>query len=370
MRIVFDLTPIYDHLTGIERYNINITKEIIKNHSENEYILIFKEKIHEAFAEECKQGNVQNVIIPECNKLLFIQWRLYRVLKKLDADYYIFLSFTSPVLFKKQKLINAIHDLTCWDCPNSIPTKMKHYYRFTYKIAAKTSWKIVTVSKFSQRRICEKYGLSQDHVPVIYDGLTDIFSEEPHSNPKLREKYKLPEKYILSLSTIEPRKNLQLLIRAYKELIEEGKDFPDLVLAGREGWKLEDIVGDINEVTRSRIHFTGFIDDVDLPQIYREAELFVFPSKYEGFGLPVIEAMSQGTVVVCSDAASLTEVAGDAGILFKSDSRDELKTSIVHALSISNEDRERIINKGKRISGKFSWAYEAEKLASLFYEND
>ena len=364
MRIVFDLTPIYDHLTGVERYNINITKEIIKAHPENEYILLFKNEVHSSFIGEVQQGNVKEVVIPGCNKLLFIQWRLYKELQKINADYYVFLSFTSPVLFRRQRIINAIHDLTCWDCPESIPTKMKHYYRYTYKVAAKRSWKLVTVSKFSQERICEKYGLDKGKVLVVYDGLTDIFCEEPHNNPELKEKYGLPDKYILSLSTIEPRKNLQLLIKAYKEMIEEGKEFPELVLAGREGWKLEDIVGDIDERIRKQIHFTGFIDDEDLPQIYREASLFVFPSKYEGFGLPVIEAMSQGTIVVCSDAASLPEVAGDVGIMFVSDSINSIKEKIISALEMDDDERNRIQERGSVLSRSYSWNNEANKLYS------
>ena len=366
MRIVFDLTPIFFFLTGIERYNINITKEIIKAHPENEYILLFKNEVHNSFKEEVKDANVKFKLIPACHKFIFIQWRLYRVLKTIRADYYVFLSFTSPVLFKKQKIINAIHDLTCWDCPESIPTKMKYYYRLTYNVAAKISWKLVTVSKFSQSRICERYGLEKDRVPVIYDGLTDIFSQKPHDNPLLKNKYNLPDKYILSLSTIEPRKNLQLLIRAYKSLIEEKNNLPDLVLAGREGWKLEDIVGDIDEKVKGRIHFTGFIDDDDLAQIYRDAELFVFPSKYEGFGLPIIEAMSQGTLVICSDAASLPEIAGDAGVLFHSDDTNSLKAAIIKTLNLENQEKLKRIDGGKKIAYSFSWKNEAEKLSQIF----
>ena len=365
MKIVFDLTPIYDHLTGIERYSINISKEIIMAHPENEYILLFKNEIHDSFSREVKLPYVNYRIISGCNKLLFIQWRLYKELQKIKADYYLFLSFTSPVLFRKQKLINAIHDLTCWDCPDSIPTQMKYYYRYTYKVAAKRSWKIVTVSKFSKNRICERYGLSEDKVPVIYDGLTDIFCIDPYDNPELRIKYKLPDKYILSLSTIEPRKNLQLLISAYKSLISELDEIPDLVLAGREGWKLEDIVGGIDESIKNRIHFTGFIEDKDLAQIYREAELFVFPSKYEGFGLPIIEAMSQGTLVICSNAASLPEIAGDAGIIFRSDDIDDLKRAICDYFIMTNKEKEKRKQIGLRLSHGFSWKDEAKKLYKM-----
>lgn len=368
MKIVFDLTPVYDHLTGIERYNINITREILKSHPENQYVLLFKNKVHESFMDDVKRENVESIIIPGCNKLFFIQWSLFKILQSIKADYYIFLSFTSPVLFKKQKIINAIHDLTCWDCSESMPTKMKYYYRYTYKVATKRSWKIVTVSKYSQRRICEKYRLPENKVPVIYDGLTDIFSARPYENPDLKEKYNLPKQYILSLSTIEPRKNLQLLIRTYQDMINKGTNLPDLVLAGREGWKLEDVVGSITETVKKRIHFTGFIADEDLAQVYREAELFVFPSKYEGFGLPIIEAMSQGTLVVCSDAASLPEVAANAGIIFSSNNQESLTKAIMRGLTLEEEELNKRIQDGIAISKGYSWEREAEKLYRIMDE--
>lgn len=369
MVVCIDLTPIYDHLTGIERYNINISREMIKNHTENKYILIFKNEVHPLFEQISKQDNVQSIILAECNKLFFIQFRLLRALYKIEADYYLFLSFTSPILFKKGKIVNAIHDLTCWDCPESMPSKMVNYYRFTYKFAIKNSWRIVTVSRFSQHRICNTYRLPLEKVSVIYDGLTDIFIDEVKHENSLKQKYDLPTSYFLSLSTIEPRKNLKLLIRAYSGLLEEDIDLPDLVLAGRKGWKLEEIVPDIDTSIKEKIHFTGFVDDKDLPQIYREARLFVFPSKYEGFGLPLIEAMSQRVLVVTSDAASLPEVAGTACVYFKSDDVVSLKNALMQAFNMNNIERLKRIEDGYVISKSYSWSNEAEKLYQLLNEN-
>ncbi len=368
MKILFDLTPIYDHLSGIERYNINITKEIIRQHPEDKYILLFKNEVHNEFRDIVLQKNVRYKVIPACNKLLFIQVRLLRVLNRIKADYYVFLSFTSPMFFNKGKIINAIFDLTCWDCPESISAKMRSYYRLAYKIAAKRSRKIITCSEFSQKRICEKYNLNKNRVSVIYAGLTDIFKAAPHTDPELKQKYGLPDKYILSLSTLEPRKNLQLLIKVYSEMIEDGIQLPKLVLAGRQGWKLEEVFGNISDSIKEKIHFTGFIDDDDLAQVYREAELFVFPSKYEGFGLPVIEAMSQGTMVVTSDAASLPEVAGDAGIMFRSDDKTELRKALIKALSLSDDEKAVRQRAGRSISNSFVWEDEAEKLYNIINE--
>ena len=366
MRILIDLTPIYDHLTGVERYNINISKHIISQHPEDFFILVFKECIHDEFKEIALQPNVEQIIIPACSKLLFIQWKLYRAIKKIQADYYLFLSFTSPVLLKTKGIINAIHDLTCWDCPETIPAKMKAYYRIAFRCAVKHSKKIVTVSKFSQKRICEKYGLNKQDVPVIYDGLTEVFRNPPDIKINLSEKYHIPPQYMLSLSTLEPRKNLKLLIKTYTEMLDEGDALPDLVLAGRQGWKLEEVTGTISEDTKTHIHFTGFVEDLDLPQLYREAQLFVFPSIYEGFGLPVIEAMSQGTIVICSDAASLPEVANGAGYLFKSNNLEDLKRTIRNAISDNSHRTERV-RKGIETSNRYNWAQEAKKLYECLY---
>lgn len=363
MRIAIDLTPIFDHLTGVERYNINIIQAMIESHPEDTFILLFKNEIHQDFKEIVKRNNIEYNILSSCNKLIFIQWRLLKAMNRIDADYYLFLSFTSPMFFRKKKAISAIHDLTCWDCPESIPTKMKYYYRITYKKSVANDWKTITVSKFSQRKICERYKIDESDVPVIYDGLTEVFKNETCINvTEISEKYNIPNQYLLSLSTIEPRKNLQLLILAYQDLLREGKQLPDLVLAGRKGWKLEEIIQKIDDKIRKKIHFTGFVDDADLPALYRSAQLFIFPSKYEGFGLPLIEAMSQRTLVLSSDAASLPEVIGGNGVLFKSDDKEDLKKKIILSLSLPENQKNRIIENAEQVARSFDWACEAEKL--------
>ena len=366
MRVVVDLTPLKDHLTGVERYAMCIARSMIRQFPEDDYLLIFKDEIHSAFSEELKNSHVKALVLPGCGKLKFIQWRLFRAVRRIDADAFLFLSFTGPVLFRRKGIVNAIHDLTCWDCPETIPRKMVAYYRIAYHAAVKCSSHLITVSEFSRMRIASKYRLDPAKIMVIYDGLAEQFSEisrEPSET--VRERYHLPSPYLLSLSTIEPRKNLQLLLTVYSQMLDEGEALPDLVLAGRSGWKTEGILSHVSSGIRNRIHFTGYIEDGDLPALYREAELFLFPSKYEGFGLPVIEAMSQGTLVLSSDAASLPEVAGDAGILFRSGDAEDLKQKIRDALRMSGEEKNRRIRSGLNVSHRFSWDREADRLHRL-----
>lgn len=367
MKILFDLTAIYDHLTGIERFAINISKNIILRHPENTYVLIFKEEIHEHFKEMEKQDNVECVILLKCHKFIFYQWKLMRKLYGIKADRYVFLSFVSPWLFRNRNIINTIHDISAWDCPGSRKKYMVVYGRIGIKNALRHSKNIITVSEFSKRRLVERLKGNKEIIKVVYNGVSEQFEKDTFGMKEINrivDKYQLPDKYILCLSTLEPRKNMKLLIEAYSELVYEQRLDVDLVLAGRKGWKIEQAIGGKDNLS-DRIHITGFIDDSDLPIIYKQATLFAFPSIYEGFGIPVIEAMSQGTIVVSSDSSSLPEVIQDAGVLFKSGSKEDLKDKIMYVINMSDERRTEMINKEAEQMLKFNWKKEAEKFYTV-----
>lgn len=141
-------------------------------------------------------------------------------------------------------------------------------------------------------------------------------------------KYNLPNEYILSLSTLEPKKNIGLLIEAYSQLVTNENFDISLVLAGRKGWKIDEDLSAIDKKVKDRIIFTGFIDDNDLPAVYGNAKLFVFPSLYEGFGMPPLEVLACGTKVLSSDSTSLPEVLGNCAHHFRNNNANELKEQI------------------------------------------
>lgn len=220
---------------------------------------------------------------------------------------------------------------------------------------------VVTVSEFSRSRIESIFKTPESRLCICYNGISDVFQNAAEPSCDVKQKYDLPEKYILCLSTVEPRKNMSLLIKAFDSLKKKNLINSDLVIVGRKGWKLEQAVGDASLLT-DNVHFTGFVEDSDLPFIYRNANYFVFPSLYEGFGIPVIEAMSQGTVVVSSDATSLPEVAGDAAVYFESNSLQALEASMVCVENMSVAEKESYIRKGIAQSERFNWDNEAGKL--------
>lgn len=365
MKVAIDLTPLADHLSGIERYAASISKELVGLDCKGiNWTLIFKGAAPALFYDAEKLPNVTLEILPEGDggKLLFAQWILPRYLNRNDFDLVLFLAFPSPVFFNGRS-ISAVHDLCCFDCPETMTLRSKLYWRALIKTASKRSDPLLTVSSFSRSRLMDHFKLNEKRVVVIHNGIDrDLFNSERSQHADLirvREKYGLPDRFVLSLSTIEPRKRLDLLIEAWqKAVLDHGFGF-DLVLAGRKGWKTEQIMSGIDPELSRRISFTGFIDDEDLPLVYSLSSLFVFPSQYEGFGLPPLEALCSGAKVLCSDIESLKEVGGDNFKYFKSGSVDDLAKALM--VYCNNESVH------SPLAGQvgFSWGGEAEKLLDV-----
>ena len=369
MTVLFDLTSLFDNLSGIERYAMNISLEMIKQDSKNNYILIFKNEIHKAFCEITDYENVEIVIIKGKNKLIFNQLLLCINLYKYKADAYVFLAFQSPLLFKRKNIYNTVHDLVCWDCPETMKKTSEIYFKTMIKNAIKVSKGIITISEFSTDRIVQKFNYDRKKMHLIYCGVSDDFRKFDINNQEVmqsvKEKYNLPDHYLLCLSTLEPRKNMGLLIEAYKCLVEEKVICNKLVLVGRKGWKIDKMIESIPEGLRNNIIVTGFVEDKDLPYIYTCAKCFIFPSKYEGFGMPPLEAMAAGTPVISSDAASLLEVIGNSGVVFVSEDIVDLKQKISDVFSMTDGEIRKIIIEQKSRSGLFVWSKEATKLLNI-----
>ncbi len=215
--------------------------------------------------------------------------------------------------------------------------------------------RIITISKFSKQDIVDTYQIPADKITVAYLGFNQR-EEAGDLEQETREKYSLPEKYILYLGTLKPNKNIDGLINAYKLLTTNHKNLDaKLVIAGKKGWLYENLFNMVEDLgLEEKVIFTGFVDDEDVQPIMSGAEVFVLPSFWEGFGIPVLEAMAAGTPVVCSDKASLPEVAGKAGLYVNPNQPKDIAEKIHQVLTDDKLSKD-LIQSGREQVKKFSW---------------
>ena len=318
---MIDLTCLSFHLSGIERYALCISKELIINDLQNNYILVFRNEVYADFIKYIDGFRIKSVILKGKNKKLFLLFGLPNALNKIKADCYLFLATKSPILFRKKKIYNTIHDLVAWDCPQTMRILQNIYSRIMNKNAAVVSERIITVSEFSKERINSILNYPKEKIIVAYSAVSSTLCKSEGTNvDEVLKKYGITGKYIMNLSTLEPRKNLELLLKCFDK-IADSVNF-DIVLIGRRGWKINKLMKQIE--FNDRIHITGFVDDMEIVPIYQNAMCFVFPSIYEGFGLPPVEALSLGTPVLSSNAASLPEILRKQALYFENNNKYDL----------------------------------------------
>ena len=231
---------------------------------------------------------------------------------------------------------------------------------------------VITVSEYTKGDILKyRKDLDEQHIIVSYLAASEIFNKKENISEValIKKKYNINcEKYLLSVCTIQPRKNLGLLIDVYRSLLEENPDFgTKLVLTGSYGWNSSQLMKDIEEINQTfnnPIILTGFVSDEDLAYLYSGAYIFIFPSLYEGFGLPVLEAMQCGVPVICSNSSSLPEVLGDCGILINPFKVEELKQAIELLLNDAKLHHS-LSKKSIERSLQFQWSKTSDKILNV-----
>ena len=360
MKAAIDLTSLNDNLTGLERYAYELTSGMVKAHPECVFVLVFKGEVPAICESLTAYENVEVKLIERKGKLVTNQLILPAEMKKIKADAYVFPAFPIPMLFSKKNSYVLIADTVCFDMPETMKTKARLYWSAGLKHSARVSSGIFVISDFTLSRV-KKFFPAHAHKAVIaYCGInTAKFTADAEGRQEeIRKKYRLPDRYNLSLCTIEPRKNLKLLLDVYVKLKKDGRRLLPLVLSGRAGWKYAGWFDEAKEVLGSDLVITGFIEDADLPYIYRGADTFIFPTLYEGFGMPPLEAQASGCGrVLVSDIDVMKEVMGETALYFKNNDEASLGEAVLAAADAQPAGREMISGNLNR----FSWQESAEK---------
>ncbi len=269
----------------------------------------------------------------------------------------------TPSVFTVHDLAFLVHPEThLWSNRAYLAAMMPRY------VAAATM--IIADSAATRRDVLARYAVAPDKVRVVPLGVEPTFAPvaPPEARARVAERYSLAAPYVLFVGTLEPRKNLRGLVAAYRALLQQRPDAPSLAIAGAEGWLYDDVYRLVQrEGLASRVRFLGRVAEVDLPALYSAAAVFAYPSLYEGFGLPPLEALACGTPVVCSHRASLPEVVGDAALLVDPTDVGALAGALARLLD--NEPLRRELRaRGLARAAQFTWARTARETLAVYTE--
>jgi len=390
MQIVFEGTPLFGQKAGIYNYYFCLIDAMLEFMNGNKIVLFYPHFLEKfcsrpEFNRECEYISyklLQDVLqfqwhpgLPvqkkAWNKLIrtvlsvTTEWNLKRLIKNADIFHWSYFKYFTH---SRARNIATVHDITTIIFPefhSNATIKLTNSAIFCIRDNAD---RIIAVSNTTKDDLVRTVGVEPERIDVVYEGCSKRYRviENPQFIKRVTKKYGIgTDPYILCVATLEPRKNLLRLLKAF-EVIGKKMEKINLVIAGDRRWGSEKILSKITESNfANRIILTGYVNPNDLPVIYNATELFVYPSLYEGFGLPPLEAMACGTPVVTSNLSSLPEVVGDAAVLVDPYNVESIARGILKVLK-DKELRENLIRKGFERVKIFSWEKTARETLSVY----
>ena len=359
MRIGIDSHAAEQDGTGNCTYYRNLIREIANLDQQNEYFIFATNKHHPFYRNLANHPNFKIIQIPGYpawfRVYVALAYSTYRF--KLDV---LHVQYFAPIFFKGH-LVNTIHDLAAYHFPEFFSGFERMLFRWILPSSSRKAKIILTASEVSKRDLINMLNTPAEKVMVSFCGVNQAFAQEPteESYQRVRNRYSLEGKFLLYVGRIDPRKNLVRLIQAYSELRSKYGYEHKLLIAGKVYLEPEALQKTVKQSAYSKdIFFCGYVSDEDLPILYRLAEVFVYTSEYEGFGLPPLEAMAAGTPVVASNIGIFREILGDAAVLVNPRDVPDIQEAMNTILS-NRELRQCLIQKGKERTGRFDWASTA-----------
>ena len=370
MKITVNALQVAKKNSGIGIYIINLVGELIQNHPADYLIYHSQDADAAAWFTRGKarfreiKADKHNLFSRNFFEIFQFAWDV----RKNRPDIFFAPDTKLPWgLPKRMKKIVTVHDLAVFKYPETYQKSRVLYWRLLFSSSVHRADRVVVISESTKRDVQELFRISEDKISVIYNGVGAEFKPLGDSDrcDIIRAKYSLPEKYILFVGIFSPRKNLGRLIEAFAELRQAGLPHK-LVIAGETGWKFHQDLSLVEELGLSEeIHFPGYIDEADLPYLYSLADVLAYPSIYEGFGLPLLEAMACGTPVVASQTSAMPEVVGAAGLLVDPYSVPEIAAALQRVL-LDRDLHHRLSAAGIARAKLFSWQQAAAQLSDLF----
>lgn len=376
MRIGVDITAAVTQGGGIGRYTRELIYALVRADKENEYCLFSaKQPAVLPVPDPIPTGeNIDYHQAPLGERWLYRLWYRLRLplpvqLVTGQIDLFHSPDFVLPPVRGDVPTILTVHDLSFIHYPNTFTPALVNYLNGVVPWSVERATHILADSQATKEDLTNIWNVPAEKVTVLYSGVSGRF--RPVTDKKqlaaVRKKYDIGDKpYLVSVSTLQPRKNFQMLIQAFKPVAKQQPH--NLIIAGGKGWLYEEMLAEVEKQRlEGRVKFIGFVADSDLPSLYSEASLMVFPSLYEGFGLPLLEAMACGVPVLTSNASCLPEVAGEAAVLLSPTDQAAWSQTMNELLSNSGQ-RAKLVAAGFLQARKFTWKKAAGQLLEIYQE--
>ncbi|HUT31188.1 MAG TPA: glycosyltransferase family 1 protein [Sedimentisphaerales bacterium] len=372
MRIGLNFHTVDGNISGVEYYSLGLIKGLLRIGTQHSFVVYTNQP---GLLTEHVPAS-ENLTIVEVKRLRSrmarIVWEhthLPRLASKHRLDVLHCPGYICPLRKSSAPYVVTIHDTIAIDHPEWCKPTNALYFNLFMKGTVQRASRVISVSKSTAGDLERNFGLSDSKVRVVYPGIDEIFKVEKDASrcSQIREHYNLPERYVLFVGNIEPKKNVPALLAVHRRLREKGLPHK-LVIVGKRSWCAGAELDQIHrEAAAGNVIVTGYVDRADLPFVYAMADVFVFPSLYEGFGFPPLEAMACGTPVVSSNRGALAETLGDAACIIEPEDTEKIVEAVVSIISDSCLRKEHI-EKGLQKSERFKWERTARETLSVYEE--
>lgn len=373
MNILIDYTQIPLQRAGVGIYAYNLVAELAKLDANNRYFLLVQDDdpsldkiVGENFTILKIRATVfRRFFLRVLLEQLYIPWIAYT--HKIDIVHSLHYSF--PLICPAKKVV-TICDMTFFLFPELHKTIKVFFFRLFICLSSIWADRVICISEATRKDYLERFGGAVGKSLTVSLGKGKEFVPDVAMSliTEVKRKYHIAGDYILFIGTIEPRKNIANLLRAFHLLLLDGTDM-QLVITGKKGWHYDEVFRLVEELhLADKVIFTGYINENEKPLLLNGATIFTYPSRYEGFGIPVLEAMACGVPTVTSNISSMPEVAGQAAVLVNPDAPNEMFEAIRHLL-LNPAEQKAFRDKGLAQAAKFSWARTARETLAVYQEN-
>jgi len=367
MKIGIDARFYRSSTGGIGRYTRALLKNLAKLDKKNKYVIFLTPLDMKEY--DIKAENFSEVVAPISHYSFAEQTKFLKILNEAKLDLVHFTNFNHPVFYKR-KFIVTVHDLTLMLYPqskNKYSWLKKSGFRLVMQNAVKAAKCVISDSDATKKDLIKYLSANAEKIKTIYLGIDDEYRRVAKTSlDTLEKKYKIKTPYLLFISQWRPHKGIGELVEAFETLKTKYNIAHKLVIVGKSNPNFPSIAQTIQSSKWAKdIIVTGFVDDSDLPAIYKHADLFVFPSHYEGFGLPPLEAMAGGTPVAASNVSCIPEILGAGAMYFDPYKPAEMAKKIYDVITQKNL-KDDLIKKGLEISQKYHWQKTASETLKLY----